>query len=147
MNKSHYIKLHGNPYEPTQFLIVWKDEENTHCQCLYCKDYNTAEYITLQLIEDKGYKNVVLYKSGRKLDKSDHDYMYRVYVPVAYYNGNRYELQRIKHFCGTSIHIWSEHRFKWCAWYDDYETSCIDMKLAIEYNAERVYGRNWRYEK
>lgn len=147
MTKNCFLKLKGNPYEPTQFLIVWEDENETFCQCLYCKDYNTAQYLSLQIIEDKGYKNVVLYKSGIKLNKSDKYHIYRIYVPYAFYNGNRYELERVRKFYGTAIQIWSDYRYDWGAYYEDYETSDNHMQIAIEYNAERVYGKNWRCEK
>lgn len=147
MTKPYFLKLHGNPYEPTQFLFVWKEEKRSHCQCLYCKDYETAQYITLQLIEDKGYKNVVLYKSGIKLNKTHRDYMYRVYVPVAYYNGNLYELERVKEFCGTAIEIWSDFCRNWIAHYEEYQGCYGELAIAIEDNAKRVYGKNWRGEK
>lgn len=144
MTKPYFLKLHGNPYEPTQFLLVWNEENRSHCQCLYCKDYETAQYISLQLIEDKGYKNVVLYKSGIKLNKTDKSHIYRVYVPVAYYNGNRYELERVKEFYGTAIEIWADDRRNWSA---NYEECYGELRLAIEDNAKRVYGKNWRVEK
>ena len=147
MTKPYFLKLHGNTYEPTQFLFVWKEENRSHCQCLYCKDYETAQYISLQLIKDKGYKNVVLYKSGIKLNKTDKCYMYRVYVPVAYYNGNLYELERVKEFYGTAIEIWADDRCNWSANYEDYEECYGELRIAIEDNAKRVYGKNWRVEK
>nr|UWG78360.1 MAG: hypothetical protein [Bacteriophage sp.] len=147
MTKPYFLKLHGNTYEPTQFLFVWKEENRSHCQCLYCKDYETAQYISLQLIKDKGYKNVVLYKSGIKLNKTDKSYMYRVYVPVAYYNGNLYELERVKEFYGTAIEIWTDDRRNWSANYEDYEECYEELRAAIEDNAKRVYGKNWRVEK
>lgn len=147
MTKPYFLKLHGNTYEPTQFLFVWKEENRSHCQCLYCKDYETAQYISLQLIKDKGYKNVVLYKSGIKLIKTDKCYMYRVYVPVAYYNGNLYELERVKEFYGTAIEIWTDDRRNWSANYEDYEECYGELRTAIEDNAKRVYGKNWRVEK
>lgn len=147
MTKPYFLKLHGNTYEPTQFLFVWKEENRLHCQCLYCKDYETAQYISLQLIKDKGYKNVVLYKSGIKLNKNDKCYMYRVYVPVAYYNGNLYELERVKEFYGTAIEICADDRRNWSANYEDYEECYVELRTAIEDNAKRVYGKNWRVEK
>lgn len=147
MTKPYFLKLHGNTYEPTQFLFVWKEENRSHCQCLYCKDYETAQYISLQLIKDKGYKNVVLYKSGIKLNKTDKCHMYRVYVPVAYYNGNLYELERVKEFYGTAIEIWTDDRRNWSANYEDYEECYEELRTAIEDNAKRVYGKNWRVEK
>lgn len=147
MTKPYFLKLHGNTYEPTQFLFVWKEENRSHCQCLYCKDYETAQYISLQLIKDKGYKNVVLYKSGIKLNKTDKCYMYRVYVPVAYYNGNPYEMERVKEFYGTAIEIWADDRRNWSANYEDYEECYGELAIAIEDNAKRVYGKNWRVEK
>lgn len=144
MTKPYFLKLHGNPYEPTQFLLVWTEENRSHCQCLYCKDYETAQYITLQLIEDKGYKNVVLYKSGIKLNKTSKYYMYRVYVPVAYYNDNPYELERVKEFCGTAIEIWADYCRNWIAHYEKYDGSVGEITISIEDNAKRVYGKNWR---
>lgn len=147
MTNPYFLKLHGNPYEPTQFLFVWKEENRSHCQCLYCKDYETAQYITLQLIKDKGYKNVVLYKSGIKLNKTDKWYMYRVYVPVAYYNGNPYELERVKEFCGIAIEIWSDYWRNWIAHYEEYAVCVGEIVTSIEDNAKRVYGKNWRVEK
>lgn len=147
MTKSYLLKLKGNLYEPTQFLLVWKDENNTFCQCLYCKDYNTAQYITLQLVADKGIKNVVLYKSGIKTNKIDKYHIYRVYVPVAYYNGNPYELVRVKEFCGTAIEIWADYRRDWVAHYEEYAGCYGEIAIAIEDNAKRVYGKNWRGER
>lgn len=144
MTNSYFLKLHGKPYEPTQFLFVWKEENRSHCQCLYCKDYETAQYITLQLIKDKGYKNVVLYKSGIKLNKTDKRYMYRVYVPIAYYNGNPYELERVVEFNGVAIEIWSDSACDWIANHADYSTAYGETAIVIEDNAKRVYGKNWR---
>ena len=144
MTKSYLLKLKGNPYEPTQFLLVWKDENNTFCQCLLCKDYDTAQYITLQLIRDRGYKNGVLYKSGIKTNKTDKDHIYRIYVPFAYYNGNAYELERVKEFCGIAIEVWGDYRRKWIAHYEEYAECYGDLAIAIEDNAKRVYGKNWR---
>lgn len=144
MTKSYLLKLKGNPYEPTQFLIVWKDENNTFCQCLHCKDYDTAQYITLQLISDRGYKNCILYKSGIKTNKTDKYHIYRVYVPIAYYNGNAYELERVKEFCGTAIEIWGDYRRNWIAHYEEYPDCYGELAIAIEDNANRVYGKNWR---
>lgn len=147
MTNFYFLKLHGNPYDPTQFLIVWEEESISHCQCLYCKDYETAQYLTLQLIKDKGYKNVVLYKSGIKLNKTDKYYIYRVYVPFAYDNGNSYEMVRVKEFCGTAIEIWADYRRNWIANYEKYSESYGEIAIAIEDNANRVYGKNWRVEK
>lgn len=144
MTKSYLLKLKGNPYELTQFLLVWKDENNTFCQCLHCKDYDTAQYITLQLISDRGYKNCVLYKSGIKMNKTDKYHIYRVYVPIAYYNGNTYELERVKEFCGTAIEIWGDYRRNWIAHYEEYPECYGELAIAIEDNAKRVYGKNWR---
>lgn len=147
MTNSYLLKLHGNPYEPTQFLLVWKEENRSHCQCLYCKSYEMAQYISLQLIEDKGYKNAVLYKSGIKLNKTDKYHIYRVYVPVTYYNGNTHEMARVKEFCGTAIEIWRDDWCDWSAHYEEYEESYGELHVAIEDNAKRVYGKNWRVEK
>jgi hypothetical protein len=147
MTNLYFLKLHGNPYQPTQFLFVWKEENRSHCQCLYCKDYETAQYITLQLIKDRGYKNVVLYKSGIKLNKTDKCYMYRVYVPVAYYNGNPYELERVREFCGIAIEIWGDYWRNWIAHYEEYAVCVGEIATSIEDNAKRVYGKNWRVEK
>ena len=144
MTKSYLLKLKDNPYEPTQFLLVWKDENNTFCQCLHCKDYDTAQYITLQLISDRGYKNCVLYKSGIKMNKTDKSHIYRVYVPIAYYNGNAYELERVKKFCGTAIEIWGDYRRNWIAHYEEYPDCSGELAIAIEDNANHVYGKNWR---
>ena len=144
MTKSYLLKLKDKPYEPTQFLLVWNEENRPHCQCLYCKDYETAQYITLQLIEDKGYKNVVLYKSGIKLNKTDKNHIYRIYVPFAYYNGNPYELERVKQFCGTAIEIGADYRRNWIAHFEEYPDCYGELAIAIEDNAKRVYGKNWR---
>lgn len=147
MTKPYLLKLKDNPYEPTQFLLVWKEENRSYCQCLHCKDYDTAQYITLQLISDRGYKNCVLYKSGIKTNKTDKYHIYRVYVPIAYYNGNPYELERVKEFCGTAIEIWADYRRNWIAHYEEYSDCYGELAISIEDNAKRVYGKNWRVEK
>lgn len=147
MTKSYFLKLKGNPYELTQFLLVWKDENNTFCQCLHCKDYDTAQYITLQLIGDKGIQNCILYKSGIKTNKTDKYHIYRVYVPFAYYNGNPYELERVKQFCGIAIEIGADYRRNWIAHFEEYSDCYGELAIAIEDNAKRVYGKNWRVEK
>ena len=144
MTKSYLLNLKGNPYEPTQFLLVWKDENITFCQCLHCKDYDTAQYIALQRISDRGYKNCILYKSGIKTNKTDKYHIYRVYVPIAYYNGNTYELEREKNFCGTAIEICADYRRNWIAHFEEYSEGYGELTSAIEDNAKRVYGKNWR---
>lgn len=147
MTKPYFLKLKDNPYEPTQFILVWKEENSSYCQCLHCKNYDTAQYITLQLISDRGYKNCVLYKSGIKTNKTDKYHIYRVYVPIAYYNGNPYELERVKEFCGTAIEIWADYRRNWIAHYEEYPDCYGELAISIEDNAKRVYGKNWRVEK
>lgn len=156
------LNLLQNPYQLQPYLVVWyadKDAERKHyCQCLYTKDYESSVYYVLQTIEDRGWEcdntmNVILYKSAVKASKIN-DFTYRAYVPIAFYNGNLYNLKREKTMFAPPICIYRDGNRAWMAryerknYYEFISDSIIpQVKDLIDDNAKRVYGKNWRIEK
>ena len=61
MNKT--LNLIGKPDKPLTFLLVWQDKNSEYfCELIDGKDYETVEYIVLQILPKKGINNAVLYK-------------------------------------------------------------------------------------
>lgn len=145
-----------NPYQLQPYLVVWYNDKNAeikhYCHCLYTKDYESSVYHVLQTIEDRGWEcdmtmNVILYKSAVKASKINNS-TYRAYVPIAYYNGNLYNLKREKHMFAPPICIYRDGTSAWTAryerknYYDLLSDSIVpQVKDLIDANANRVYGK------
>jgi hypothetical protein len=86
MNKS--LNLLGKPDKLSTFLLVWQGDNSEYfCEFVCGKDYETAEYAILQILPKTGINNAVLYKSVVKLNKTNKQHVFRVYVPYAFYSG------------------------------------------------------------
>lgn len=114
MNK--IINLIGKPDKPLTFLLVWQYEKSKYfCELIDGKDYETVEYAVLQILPKKGINNAVLYKSAVKLNNTNKQHVFRVYAPIAFYNGDKYKLTKLKD-CDTSpIEIWRNEKSHWQA--------------------------------
>lgn len=142
MNKT--LNLLGKPDKPSTFLLVWwNDNSEEHfCEFIHDKDYETAEYAVLQTLPKTGINNAVLYKSGVKLNNTNKQHVFRVYVPFAFYNGNKYKLSRVRECFTAPIEIWRNEKSNWHADYIKINSLEYDeMKTAIYTNFDRVYGR------
>ena len=83
MNKT--LNLISKLSNPSTFLLVWRNDNlgEHYCQFIFDKDYETAEYAVLQIISKTGINNAVLYKSGVKLNNTNKQHVFRVYVQLA----------------------------------------------------------------
>ena len=129
-------------YEPTTFLMVWWNDNDKKHNCCYisAKDYETAEFHVLRFIEDNKINHATLYKSGIPLNKSDKYHYFRVYLPLAYYNGMKYALVKNKTLFADAIEISCERGYAWQAIYVDPLECDYLTNIEIEKNADRVYG-------
>lgn len=142
MNKT--INLLGNPIKLSTFLLVWRNDnlDEHYCQFIRDKDYETAEYAVLQIISKTGINNAVLYKSAVKLNDTNKQHVFRVYVPLAFYSGDKYKLTKMKNCFTAPIEIWCNENSYWQANYIKIKSLEYDeMKTAIYTNFDRVYGR------
>ena len=146
MNKT--LNLLGNPNKLSAFLLVWQDEKSKYfCELIDGKDYETVEYVVLQIISKTGINNAVLYKSAVKLNNTNKQHVFRVYVPLAFYNGNKYMLSRVRECFTAPIEIWRNEKSHWQAEFIKISSLEWDeMKTAIYTNFDRVYGRKWKNE-
>lgn len=143
MNKT--LNLLGNPNKLSTFLLVWwNDNSDEHyCEFIHDKDYETAEYAVLQIISKTGINNAVLYKSAVKLNNTNKQHVFRVYVPLAFYSGDKYKLTKMKNCFTAPIEIWRNEKTHWQVDYIKIASlECDEMKTAIYTNFDRVYGRN-----
>lgn len=141
MNKT--LNLLGKPEKLSTFLLVWQDEKLEYfCELIDGKDYETVEYIVLQILPKTGINNAVLYKSGVKLNNTNKQHVFRVYAPIAFYNGNKYKLAKLKGCDTAPIEIWRNENSDWQAEFIKISSLEWDeMKTAIYTNFDRVYGR------
>ena len=141
MNKT--LNLIGKPSNPSTFLLVWQGEKSKYfCKLIDGKDYETVEYVVLQILPKTGINNAILYKSAVKLNNTNKQHVFRVYAPIAFYNGDKYKLAKLKD-CDTSpIEIWRNEKPHWQAEFINISSLEWDeMKTAIYTNFNRVYGR------
>lgn len=143
MNKA--LNLVGKPNKLSTFLLVWwNDNSEEHfCEFIHDKDYETAEYAVLQILPKTGINNAVLYKSGVKLNNTNKQHVFRVYVPLAFYSGDKYKLTKMKNCFTAPIEIWCNEKTHWQADYIKIKSleEWDEMKTAIYTNFDRVYGR------
>ena len=142
MNKT--LNLLGKLNKPSTFLLVWwNDNSEEHfCEFIHDKDYETAEYAVLQILPKTGINNAVLYKSGVKLNNTNKQHVFRVYVPLAFYSGDKYKLTKMKNCFTAPIEIWRDENSYWQADYIKMKSLEYDeIKTAIYTNFDRVYGR------
>lgn len=141
MNKT--LNLLGKPNKLSTFLLVWQGENSEYfCELIDGKDYETAEYAVLQILPKTGINNAVLYKSAVKINNTNKQHVFRVYVPLAFYSGDKYKLTKMKNCFTAPIEIWRDENSYWKADYIkinslEYE----EIKTAIYTNFDRVYGR------
>lgn len=140
MNKT--LNLIGKPEKLSTFLLVWQGENSEYfCELIDGKDYETAEYIVLQILPKTGINNAVLYKSAIKLNNTNKQHVFRVYAPIAFYNGNKYKLAKLKGCDTAPIEIWHNEKSHWQAEFIKISSLEWDeMKTAIYTNFDRVYG-------
>ena len=102
MNKT--LNLISKISNPSTFLLVWRNDnlDEHYCQFIRDNDYETAEYAVLQILPKTGINNAVLYKSAVKLNNTNKQHVFRVYAPIALYNGNKYKLSKLKG-CDTAL--------------------------------------------
>ena len=133
MNKT--LNLLGKPNKLSTFLLVWQGGNSEYfCEFIHDKDYETAEY-------------AVLYKSAVKLNNINKQHVFRVYAPIAFYNGNKYKLAKLKGCDTAPIEIWRNEKSHWQAEFIKISSlECDEMKKAIYTNFDRVYGRKWKNE-
>ena len=99
MNKT--LNLIGKTEKLSTFLLVWQDENSEYfCEFVNGKDYETAEY-------------AVLYKSAVKLNNTNKQHVFRVYAPIAFYNGDKYKLAKLKGCDTAPIEIWRNEKSHW----------------------------------
>ena len=141
MNKT--LNLLGNPNKLSAFLLVWQDEKSKYfCELIDGKDYETVEYVVLQILPKTGINNAVLYKSGVKLNNTNKQHVFRVYVPLAFYSGDKYKLTKMKNCFTAPIEIWRNEKTYWQADYIKISSlECDEMKTAIYTNFNRVYEK------
>ena len=137
------LNLIGKPKKLSIFLLVWQGEKSEHfCELIDGKDYETAEYAVLQILPKTGINNAVLYKSAVKINNTNKQHVFRVYVPLAFYNGNKYKLSRVRECFTAPIEIWRNENSYWKADYIKIKSlECDEIKTAIHTNFDRVYGR------
>ena len=137
------LNLIGKPSNPSKFLFVWRNDKSEEHYCEYIpeKDYETAEYVVLQILPKTGINNAVLYKSVVKLNKTNKQHVFRVYVPYAFYSGDKYKLSKAKNCFTTPIEIWCDENKAWTAEYVTIFDYCERLKTEIDVSCERVYGR------
>lgn len=141
MNKT--LNLLGKPNKLSTFLLVWQGENSEYfCELIDGKDYETVEYTVLQILPKTGINNAVLYKSGVKLNNTNKQHVFRVYVPLAFYSGDKYKLTKMKNCVEPPIEIWRNEKSNWHADYIKINSlQCDEMKTALYTNFDRVYGR------
>lgn len=141
MNKT--LNLLGNPNKLSAFLLVWQDEKSKYfCELIDGKDYETVEYVVLQILPKTGINNAILYKSAVKLNNTNKQHVFRVYAPIAFYSGDKYKLTKLKECVTAPIEIWRNENSHWQADYIKINSLELDeMKTAIYTNFDRVYGR------
>ena len=143
MNKT--LNLLSKPNKPSTFLLVWwNDNSEEHfCEFIHDKDYETAEYAVLQILPKIGINNAVLYKSGVKLNNTNKQHVFRVYVPLAFYSGDKYKLTKMKYCFTAPIEIWRNEKTHWQVDYIKIKSleEWDEMKTEIYTNFDRVYGR------
>lgn len=143
MNKT--INLLAKPNKLSTFLLVWwNDNSEEHfCEFIHNNDYETAEYAILQILPKTGINNAVLYKSAVKLNNTNKQHVFRVYVPLAFYSGDKYKLTKMNNCFTAPIEIWRDENSYWQADYIKIKSmeECCVMKTALYTNFDRVYGR------
>ena len=141
MNKT--LNLIGKAEKPSSFLLVWQDEKSEYfCELIDRKDYETVEYVVLQILPKTGINNAILYKSAVKLNNANKQHVFRVYAPIAFYNGDKYKLAKLKDCDTAPIEIWRNEKSHWQAEFIKISSLEWDeMKTAIYTNFDRVYGR------
>lgn len=142
MNK--ILNLIGKRSNPSTFLLVWMNDKlgEHYCEFIRDKDYETAEYSVLQILPKTGINNAILYKSAVKINKTNKQHVFRVYIPLAFYNGNKYKLSRVRECFTAPIEIWCNENSDWQAEFIKISSLEWDeMKTAIYTNFDRVYGR------
>lgn len=142
MNKT--LNLLGKPNKLSTFLLVWQGENSEYfCELIDGKDYETVEYAVLQILPKTGINNAVLYKSRVKLNNTNKQHVFRVYVPLAFYSGDKYKLTKMKNCFTAPIEIWRDENSYWQADYIKIKSleEWSEMKTAIYTNFDRVYGR------
>lgn len=141
MNKT--LNLLGKPNKLSTFLLVWRNNDSENfCEFIHDKGYETAEYVALQIISKRGINNAILYKSAVKLNNTNKHHVFRVYLPLALYNGNNYKLNRVGECFTAPIEIWRDENSYWQADYIKMKSLEYDeIKTAIYTNFDRVYGR------
>ena len=146
MNKT--LNIIGKAEKPSSFLLVWQDEKSEYfCELIDRKDYETAEYVVLQILPKTGINNAVLYKSAVKLNNTNKQHVFRVYAPIAFYNGDKYKLTKLKGCDTATIEIWRNEKSHWQAEFIKISSlEWNEMKTAIYTNFDRVYGRKWKNE-
>ena len=143
MNKT--LNLLAKPNKLSTFLLVWwNDNSEEHfCEFIHDKDYETAEYAVLQVLPKTGINNAILYKSGVKLNNTNKQHVFRVYVPLAFYSGDKYKLTKMKNCFTAPIEIWRDENSYWQADYIKIKSleEWNEMKTTLYTNFDRVYGR------
>lgn len=142
MNKT--LNLLGKPNKLSTFLLVWQGGNSEYfCEFIHDKDYETAEYAVLQILPKTGINNAVLYKSAVKINNTNKQHVFRVYVPLAFYSGDKYKLTKMKNCFTAPIEIWRDENSYWQADYIKIKSleEWDEMKTAIYTNFDRVYGR------
>ena len=115
MNKT--LNLIGKPSNPSTFLLFCRNEnlDEYYCEFIRDKDYETAEYAVLQILSKTGINNAILYKSAVKLINTNKQHVFRVYAPIAFYNGDKYKLAKLKGCDTAPIEIWRNEKSHWQA--------------------------------
>ena len=141
MNKT--LNLLGKPNKLSTFLLVWRNNKSENfCEFIHGKNYETAEYVVLQILPKTGINNAVLYKSAVKLNNTNKQHVFRVYVPLAFYSGDKYKLAKLKNCFTAPIEIWRNEKSHWQAEFIKISSLEWDeMKTAIYTNFDRIYGR------
>lgn len=141
MNKT--LNLIGKAEKPSTFLLVWRNNNSENfCEFIHEKDYETAEYVVLQITSKTGIDNAILYKSAVKLNNTNKSHVFRVYLPLALYNGNKYKLSRVGECFTPPIEIWRNETTNWQADYIKIKSLKWDeLKTTLYTNYDRVYGR------
>ena len=142
------LNLISKTSNPSTFLLVWWNDNlgEHYCQFIHDKDYETAEYAVLQILSKTGINNATLYKSAVKLNNTNKQHVFRVYIPLAFYSGNKYKLTRVRECFAEPIEIWSDENKAWTAEYVTISDYCERLKTEIDVSCKRVYGRKWKNE-
>lgn len=137
MNKT--LNLISKSDKPSTFLLVWQGGNSEYfCEFIHDKDYETAEYAILQVLPKTGIYNAVLYKSVVKLNKTNKHHVFRIYVPFAFYSGDK--LSKAKNCFTAPIEIWSDENKVWLAEFVTIYNYVDRLKTEIDVSCERVYG-------